>query len=60
MEFDKIGMVITQLEDGRWNMIATGFKKVEEEMEERHDLGSVTSRDKSTLIDWFIEKVEEA
>ena len=75
MEFDRITIEITQLSDGRWHAIAKGVidEKLgdgSEKNEEREaieiyneqvkELGSVTSRDRSTLIDWFIEKVEEA
>lgn len=61
MEFDRIEIEITQLEDGRWSMIATGVLEAEEGgVDESKSLGSIVSKDRSTLIDWFIEKVEEA
>lgn len=57
MEFDKIIITITKLEDGRWHLKAEGERDREDETSITH-LGSVTAKDKSTIIDWFIEKVE--
>jgi len=60
MEFDELVIIVTKLADGRWNMRAQGCKKGLASEVGIADLGSVTSKDRSTLIDWFIEKVEEA
>jgi len=62
VEFDKIMIEITKLSDGRWHAIASGIKGLGGSIldTEIKNLGSVTSKDRSTLIDWFIEKVEEA